>query len=251
MIVCDERNPRALALRESLLERLGPTWQPPDPVSLVLGGDGFLLHTVAARGTDRVFLPLNAGTLGFLMNDVRDLDLVARELEEGSWRVVPFPMVEAAIERMDGTATTASAVNDVYLERMTGQAARLSLSISGERVVDPLVADGLIFATALGSTAYAYSAGGQPMHPLLEVLQITPICPHRPKLPSVALPVNVEAEVWVDELDRRPVRVVVDGTAIDHVARVKVRLRRDAVRFAYLAHHDFTQQLLGKIVFPR
>jgi NAD+ kinase len=216
-----------------------------------MGGDGFMLRTVADHGTGRTWLPLNAGTLGFLMNDVGDLDLVARELSERSWRVIAFPMVEASIVKTDGTTSTESAVNDVYLERMTGQAARLQLRVSGVTVVEQLVADGLIFATALGSTAYAYSAGGQPMHPLLEVLQITPICPHRPKLPSVALPVNVVAEVAVEELDRRPVRVVVDGRAVDHVARVRVRLVRDAVRFAYLAHHDFTQQLLEKVVFPR
>lgn len=251
MIVCDERNPRARALRDALVERVGPGWTPPEPVSLVLGGDGFLLHTVADLGTERVWLPLNAGTLGFLMNDVGDLDVVARELEEANWRVIAFPMVEATVVHTDGSTTTARAVNDAYLERMTGQAARLRLRISGVTVVEQLVADGLIFATALGSTAYAYSAGGQPMHPLLEMLQITPICPHRPKLPSVALPANVVAEVEVDEVDRRPVRVVVDGRARDHVARVQVRLVRDAVRLAYLAHHDFTQQLLEKVVFPR
>jgi NAD+ kinase len=250
-MVTDDRNPRALALRDALVQRLGAGWLPPEPVSLVLGGDGFLLHTVAELGTGRTWLPLNAGTLGFLMNDVTDLDLVAQELLEGRWRVVPFPMVDAHVVRTDGTEVTVSAINDAYLERMTGQAARLLLRISGVTVVEQLVADGLIFATALGSTAYAYSAGGQPMHPLLEVLQITPICPHRPKLPSVALPADVVAEVEVVELDRRPVRLVVDGNAIDGVARVRVRLQRDAVRLAYLAHHDFTQQLLGKVVFPR
>jgi NAD+ kinase len=251
VIVCDERNPRARVLRDALLERLGLGWTPPEPVSLVLGGDGFLLHTVAELGTARTWLPLNAGTLGFLMNDVTDLDVVARELADGNWRVIAFPMVEASIVHTDGTSTTASAVNDVYLERMTGQAARLRVRVSGVTVVDQLVADGLIFATALGSTAYAFSAGGQPMHPLLEVLQITPICPHRPKLPSVALPVNVVASVEVEEQDRRPVRVVVDGRARDHVARVTVQLRPGAVRLAYLAHHDFTHQLLEKVVFPR
>jgi NAD+ kinase len=251
MIVCDDKNPRALALRDALLQRLGATWLPPEPVSLVLGGDGFLLRTVASRGTGRTWLPLNGGTLGFLMNDVGDLDLVARELRETNWRVIAFPMVEATIGMTDGTTRVESAVNDAYLERMTGQAARLKLRVSGVTVVENLVADGLIFATALGSTAYAYSAGGQPMHPLLEMLQITPICPHRPKLPSVALPVDVVAEVEVEEQDRRPVRVVVDGHAVDHVARLRVRLLRDAVRFAYLAHHDFTQQLLEKVVFPR
>jgi NAD+ kinase len=216
----------------------------------VLGGDGFLLHTVATHGTARVWLGLNAGTLGFLLNDATDLDAVARQLVEGRWRVHAFPMVEALVELADGSTRVERAVNDLYLERMTGQTARLRVRIDGHEVVERLVADGLILATALGSTAYAFSAGGEPLHPLLEVLQLTPICPHRPRLTSLALPDTSVVEVEVREHDHRPVRAVADGRAIDHVRRVRVRLERGAVSMAYLESHDFTGQMLKKILSP-
>lgn len=250
MIVCDERNPRARTLLAEIRRRLPEGWSPPEGVALVVGGDGFLLHTVAALGVDRAFLGLNAGNLGFLLNDASDLEGTAALLGAEKFRVYEFPMVEAHVTKADGTEVVERAVNDVYLERMTGQAVRLRLVVDGHEVVEQLVADGLIFATALGSTAYAYSAGGQPLHPLLRVLQVTPICPHRPKIPSVALPADASAEVEVTSHEFRPVRAVADGRAIDHVRRVRIHLAAAGVRLAYLEHHDFTGQMLRKIIQP-
>ena len=250
MIVCDERNPRARGLLRELRQRLPEEWTPPDDIVLVIGGDGFLLHTIAERGFDRPFLGLNAGNLGFLLNDASDPDSVASQLADAKWRILEFPLVEARITKADGTEIVERAVNDVYLERMTGQAARLRLVIDGHEVVEQLVADGIVFATALGSTAYAYSAGGQPLHPLLQVLQVTPICPHRPRLPSVGLPATARAEVEVLQHDFRRVRAVADGRAVEDVKRVSIRLVIPGVRLAYLEQHDFTGQMLWKIVHP-
>lgn len=250
MIVCDERNPRARAIRDTLRAQLPAGWAPPDDVAVVIGGDGFMLHTIAELGFGRTFLGINAGNLGFLLNDATDPEAVAAQLVEGRWRVQEFPLVEARIERADGTTQVERAVNDVYLERMTGQAARLRLVIDGYEVVEQLVADGIVFATALGSTAYAYSAGGQPLHPLLQVLQVTPICPHRPRLPAVGLPATARAEVEVRQHDFRRVRAVADGRAVEDVKRVSIGLVLPGVRLAYLEQHDFTGQMLWKIVHP-
>lgn len=250
MIVCDDRNPKAMALLAGLRARLGNEWQPAPDLAIVIGGDGFLLRTVATHGTDRAWLGLNAGNLGFLLNDAQDLDGVAARLDQGRYVVHSFPIVAAKVFCADGSEVVERAVNDVYLERMTGQAARLRLVIDGHAVVEQLVADGLIFATALGSTAYAYSAGGQPLHPLLRVLQVTPICAHLPRIPSVALPADARAEVEVLQHGWRPVRAVADGRALDHVLKVEVGLQEDGVKLAYLEGHDFTGRLLRKIVHP-
>lgn len=250
MIVCDERNPKAVALLDGLLKRLDADWQPPSEVAIVIGGDGFLLRTVALHGMSKAWLGLNAGHVGFLLNDATDLDGVADALREGRLEFHEFPLVHATITLVDGTVLEERAINDVYLERMTGQAARLRLAVDGTEVVEQLVADGLIFATALGSTAYAYSAGGQPLHPLLKVLQITPICPHQPRLPSVALPDTAVAEVEVQQYGWRPVRAVADGRAIDSVRHLRVSLQGRGVRLVYLDSHDFTRRMLRKIVRP-
>jgi NAD+ kinase len=249
VIVVDERNPRAVAMRSALATRLGADWEPPPEIGLVIGGDGFLLRTVSQLGVSRVWLGLNAGHLGFLLNDAEDIDRVASALAEARYRIWSFPRVIADVTLSDGTPIQEQAINDVYLERMTGQAGRMSLSVDGHPVVDQLVADGLIFATALGSTAYAYSAGGQPFHPLLPVLQVTPICPHQPRLPSMALPVTATARVEVQQYGWRPMRAVADGRAIDGVREVQIHLELDGVRLAYLEGHDFTARMLRKLVF--
>ncbi len=251
MIVADPYNPKALAMAETFTELLGDRVVP-EPLCVVLGGDGFMLKTVAEHGLDRIYFGVNAGHLGFLLNDAVVDEGVVEAVLAGRWQVHRFPLVEARVECADGSTKVLRAVNDVYLERSSGQAARLDLSINGQQVVEGLVSDGLIFATALGSTAYAYSAGGNPIHPALELLQITPICPHRPRLTPFVLPPTAVATVEVKHHEWRPVRAVADGRACPDVVRVEVGLAPGVgVRLAYLQPHDFTQEMLSKIVQPR
>ncbi|MCB9664915.1 MAG: NAD(+)/NADH kinase [Alphaproteobacteria bacterium] len=248
MIVADARNPAALALREELVRRLGE--QGVDGLVLVVGGDGFLLHTVAERGTEATYMGLNAGRIGFLMNDVDSLDDVVARLKTGAWRTWTFPLLRADLTLDDGTTQTVHAVNDVALERSTGQTAHLALQIDGRAVVDTLVADGIIFATALGSTAYAFSAGGPACHPSLPAFVVTPVAPHHPRLSSFLLPADATARVEVLASHRRPVRAVTDGQTLDHVLAAELRLDDRQVRFAWLEGHDFTSTMVTKILRP-
>ena len=250
MIVVDPRNDRARQLKEAVFTHLPQSWTPPDGVVVVFGGDGFMLRTVDELGFDRRYLGLNAGQLGFLLNDLADPRATAAALAGGHWRAHAFPLIEAELHLTDGSTMTTQAINDIYLERMTGQAARLQLSVSGYVVVERLVADGLIFASALGSTAYSLSAGGQPLHPTLRAMQVTPICPHRPRLNSFVLPPSDRAQVDVQQHTRRPVRAVADGRAIDHVLHMTVGLSETSVSLCYLDGHDFTGQMLRKIIHP-
>lgn len=263
MILADERNELARAVREALQARLPRGWAPPD-LRIVVGGDGFLLHTVAANGFDHIYFGINAGHLGFLLNDVGlygkapdgdvrdgDFDGLAHALLTGRWREYRFPLLCAEIELVGGARTTQLAINDVYLERSTGQTANLGLTIDGTVVEQKLTADGLIFATALGSTAYSFSAGGTPMHPSLSLLLVTPICSHRPRLPPFAIPASSRAQVHVQVPARRPVRAVVDGRSFENVERVTITLAAEpSVRLAYLDTHDFTRQMVRKIMNP-
>ncbi len=250
MIVCDERNPRARTMRDGLLERLPEGWHAPEGIVVVIGGDGFLLRTIAEHGRDFAYLGLNAGHVGFLLNDGSDVAKVAEALVAGHYRAHTFPLLEARLTLSGGEERVCRAVNDVYLERMTGQAARLTLTINGILAVEGLVADGLIFATALGSTAYNFSAGGLPAHPALRALQITPICPHQPRLTPFALPSTARAAVEVVHHEWRPVRAVTDGREVDNVVAMRVGLSDRNVHLCYLDDHDFMRQMLSKVLRP-
>lgn len=249
MLVIDSRNPEAVRLGALLSEFLTDSDLASAP-HIVVGGDGFLLRTAAAGDYTGAYLGLNTGNLGFLLNDVADVQATARAVSAGDYAVHAFPLLRTQLQLEDGEARTEWAMNEAYLERATGQAARLSLSVDGHMVVENLVADGLIVSTALGSTAYSFSAGGSPAHPRLHLLKVTPICPHLPRLTPFDLPADALVEVDVLFSQRRPVRGVVDGRATEAVRKVRVERSDRSVELAYFSDHHFTAHLLNKIVIP-
>jgi len=249
MIVTDARNPAALQLFTALLERM-PNGVPGEDLVVVVGGDGFLLRTVAENGYGATYLGLNAGHLGFLLNDVENWDAVVEQIESHNYHTGVFPLLRAEMTRDDGSTVVDRAINDVYLERATSQTTRLQVSIDNHIVVRQLVADGIVFSTALGSTAYTFSAGGPACHPTMRTLVVTPICPHLPRLPPFALPATARARVDVHDGEKRPVRAVADGRSVENVRRVDLGYDGAEVRLAYLKNHDFTYRMVQKILHP-
>lgn len=247
MILVDPRNPEAQEMGERLAADLP---EGVDDLALVLGGDGWMLHCVREHGLDQTYLGLNAGRIGFLLNDVRAWDHVVDKLQRRAFQVYALPVLDVDWTGEDGAVHHTFAVNDVALERSTGQTAHLRLSIDGREVVETLVADGLVFATALGSTAYTFSAGGPACHPTLELLAVTAICAHHPRLSPFVLPAGASAVVEVQAAWRRPVRVVPDGQAFDQVVRAEVGLSGSRVRLAWLEGHDLTARMVTKILHP-
>ena len=249
MILADPRNPKATALEATLREHLPEGWDP--GVNLVLGGDGYMLRALAAQGLDRPFLGLNCGHLGFLMNDLQwPVEELVRRLVDGRWRTWRFPLLEGIITRSDGEVVTERAMNDIYLQRASGHAARLRLTVNGRELVDSLGCDGIIVATALGSTAYSFSAGGTPLHPAVEAMLVTPIAPHRPRLSPVALPATARVVIEVMASDRRPVSAMADGRHVASVERVEVAYGDAEVELAWFEDHAFTAHLIDKILKP-
>ena len=143
-----------------------------------------------------------------------------------------------------------AAVNDIYLERMSGQTAHLRLEIDGISVVDRLVCDGLVASTALGSTAYHFSSSGHACHPAVRAIHLTPICAHAPRLAPLTLPPDCEIHVEVLYSDKRPVRAVSDGVDHGQVRSLTVKHDPQGIRLAFLQGHAFTGALFSKILTP-
>ncbi len=247
MILVDPYNRQASELAERLQADL-PAAENLD-VDLVIGGDGFMLKTLA-EDSDRVCLGLNAGRIGFLMNDTDAWDRVIDRLQRRAWTVYEFPTLQAELTLANSEQVVLRAVNDVAIERSTGQTAHLALDIDTRRVVERLVADGLVVSTALGSTAYTFSAGGPAVHPTLPLLAITAICPHHPRLAPFVLPEDSTVRIAVHDSHRRPVRVVADGRTTDDVLRAVIGIAPERVRLAWLEGHDHTARIVAKILRP-
>lgn len=222
-------------------------------VCLVLGGDGTMLRAIHAHGTLHSYLGINCGYLGFLMNDMAgDPDVVARNiaavLEAEAYVTHGFPRLQMRAITPDGDEIEGVAVNDVYVERQSGQTVHLRVTVDGVEAVHRMVCDGLIAATPLGSTAYSFSAGGAAAHPLVRATQLTAICPHTPRLAPLVLPHSSRIQIHVLDATHRPARCVIDGQPFGNVEQVDVRGAEVSVRLCFLDGHDFTRTLFAKLI---
>ena len=137
---------------------------------IVLGGDGTFLHA-AHEFPDTPLLGLNFGGLGYLASvGERDFTPALAKLAGGRYRISERRMIE-----VNGKF---AALNDIVITReMSGHSARLDLAADGRHVTS-YMADGLIFATPTGSTAYSLAAGGPVLMPDSDSFVVTPLNPH-------------------------------------------------------------------------
>lgn len=147
---------------------------------IVLGGDGTILRV--ARELDGCETPIfgvNMGNLGFLTSvRAENLRDALPEILRGEYQLSERQMLQTGLVRDGKTLETHRALNDVVISRGAfSRVVELQLSIDGEMLTE-YVCDGMIFATATGSTAYSLSAGGPILVPTARALIITPICPH-------------------------------------------------------------------------
>lgn len=154
--------------------------QPQLDCVIVLGGDGTLLQTARELADPGVpVLGVNFGQLGFLTEiEIGEIIPALEKLLAGEYSIDERMMLEAVVYRKGQLVESSIVLNDVVMAK--GAFARL---ISLELFIDDdpvgvYPADGLIVATPTGSTAYSLSAGGPIVPPSLEVMLITPICPH-------------------------------------------------------------------------
>ncbi|MGE4553372.1 MAG: NAD(+)/NADH kinase [Desulfovibrionaceae bacterium] len=184
----------------------------PFDLVLVLGGDGTYI-SVARRlyALQIPILGLNLGRVGFLADLPRERwpelldDLLARGVRARRLRMLAYRLL-----RGGGQAARGVAVNDVVIGRgRLARLVRLELRLDG-RSLGVLRADGVIVSTPTGSTAYSISAGGPIVHPQVNALCVTPICPFLSGYHPLVLPDDRTVTVRVIEA-RGEVTLTEDG----------------------------------------
>lgn len=180
---------------------------------VVLGGDGTLLATARiAAPAGQPMLSVQLGGFGFLAECQPEQ---ARECVErlltGDYRVAERVMLRVAIEGPGRVARSFIALNDAVVAKGTlARLLHLRAFVDGHYVA-AYAADGLIVSTPTGSTAYSLSAGGPLAHPDVDVLMLTPICPHGLTLRPLVLPGESVVKLMVENVENSEVVVTVDG----------------------------------------
>ena len=223
------------ALQE-LRHRYG-TIEPQDADVIVpLGGDGFMLETVHRFvETGLPIFGMHRGSVGFLMNSYR-LDGLDERLAVAQ-PVVLYPL-EMIASQENGASQRGIAFNEVSLLRESRQTAKLRVSVDGVVRLEELMADGILLATPVGSTAYNLSAHG-PIIPLgAAILALTPISAFRPRRwRGAILPHGARVRIDMLETDKRPVSAVADFTEVRDVVAVEIHENRD-IAMTLLFDHE-------------
>jgi len=211
---------------------------PPGEAELIvaLGGDGFMLEVLHKHMQRRVpIYGMHRGSVGFLMNGYSPDGLEERLEHVEPVRVHPLEMT--ARDR-SGNAHSALAINEVSLLRETRQTAKLGVKVDNRIQIDELMADGILVATPVGSTAYNLSAHG-PIIPLgAGILALTPISAFRPRRwRGALLPHTALVHFDILEAEKRPVSATADFTEVRNVAAVTVRERRE-IELTMLFDHE-------------
>ena len=217
-------------------------------VIVPLGGDGFMLETLhrfLSRGVP--IYGMHRGSVGFLMNAYRPVGLYERL--DAAQPVVLHPLEMTARDERGGHHL-ALAFNEVSLLRESRQAAKLRVSVDGVVRIEELMADGILVATPVGSTAYNLSAHG-PIIPLgAAVLALTPISAFRPRRwRGALLPHEARVEIQALETDKRPVSAVADFSEARDVETVEIRENREIAMTLLFDHEANLEERVFKEQF--
>lgn len=238
---------------------------------VVLGGDGTLLG-IARAIKDDFDVPLfgiNIGNLGFLSSvDISNIDYALTKIQLGEYKVVERMMLDCHAESLntieynnsanimieesydDPKNENFKALNDVVLSRGTlSRMVKFKIFVDG-KMYSIFRGDGLIIATPTGSTAYSFSAGGPFIYPDLELITITPICPHTKSMQTIVLNGNSEIEIFAENEEEK-IYLTVDGQKaieVNQKKSVKIKRHKKNLKVLLFDNYDYFKVLRNKIL---
>jgi NAD+ kinase len=223
---------------------------------IAIGGDGTMLYAARLVATSDVpLLGINRGRLGFL-TDVSPDDMLERldEVLAGRFSEDRRTLLEARLQPKGGAEAVLTALNDVVVQKWeTGRMLDFETWIDG-RYVNTHGSDGLIVASATGSTAYALSCGGPIIQPDLGVFVMVPICPHTLSDRPLVVPSGAQVEVRLLERADTRAQVMCDGGVLGELRPTDRLLVGASKRHITLLHppgYDYYRLLRSKLHWGR
>jgi NAD kinase len=245
LFVADQHRPEAVALAE----RLRSQYDSRNPNLIVtLGGDGTLLHAIQQYWHLRLpFFPIHFGTYGYLLNDVKEE--VDDRFFHRAFTTLRSPMLHIDGRGSDGTVHERLAFNDAWLQIEMGKTGWFEVSVNGVTRFPRLMADGILVATAAGSTAYARAMGAKPIPIGTDLLILAGSNvfdpPHWRNGANLPLGSIIELRN-ADASGYRKAYGFADGKALGEVTSLTVRTSRIAApEIAYLRYDEIAEKVIA------
>ena len=224
---------------------------PETELIISIGGDGSFLQTVHDFEFPEVpILGINIGNLGFLSSiEIQDLDEALNKIKNGQYHIQNRILLECKSDD-ESKDINSKALNDVVIARGTlSRMAKFEVYID-KKLYYTFKGDGLIVSTPTGSTAYSFSAGGPFVYPDVEVITLTPICPHTRGMQPIVLKssseILIKAENYNGEIyltfDGQEARKIKDNTSII------IKKAKDVAKILLFDNYDYFNVLRKKIL---
>jgi NAD+ kinase len=243
LVVSDPGNPEA----QRIATDFGPSNEKDPNLIIVIGGDGAMLRAIRRYWRRRIpFYGINAGHLGFLLNQNSQAPLMHRELV-----VWHLPLLWVQVETADGKEQGEIAFNDAWVERATGQASWIRVEVNGQERIPQLVGDAALVSTAAGSASYARAMGAPALPFNTPTLLLTGSNVLKPfGWKSAALPLDTSIKFTTLDAVKRPLNGFIDGVSLGSVHGITVRVSNIAsVELAFDPEYDPAEKL-AHIQFP-
>ena len=233
----------------------GVLFEPFDDVDVIvsIGGDGTFLSVISEyRELHKPFVGVNKGSIGFL-TEVSEYNIEAAfdRIIEGRYSIMKRIQLKAELfDRYGKLKNEDICLNDVSVLRgAQPHITKLTLFIDDERV-EKFYGDGIVVSTPTGSTAYTLAAGGPLVMPKLDVIMITPLCPHSLQNMSYVISPDSVVEIQLGTFETVPL-ICPDGREFPNIEEgdvLKIRKYSEPVDTISLNMTGFFQNIKRKIV---
>ena len=223
---------------------------------VTIGGDGTIIHGAKyAIYYQLPILGINIGRVGFLAQvDIDDLTPLER-LIRGEYTLENRMLLKGVLHRANGSEIHFTGLNDIVFSRVEKEH-MVDIDVEcGGRSVGSYRADGLIFSTPTGSTAYSLSAGGPVVDPAFDAIILTPICPQSLFSRSVVFAADKKLSIhtrFINYSDEAEIRA--DGCKVaTFTSQDWVEIARSEKPATFVSFNDrnFYEVLMDKIAFRR
>ena len=218
---------------------------------VALGGDGTILN--AAKGAAKFSVPvmgINIGHLGFLSQAEKE-EPVFDDVFSGNYDIIESMMLKVSVCRDDEEIESFISFNDAVIRGADSKMVTLRTSVDGT-VMSEYIADGVIFSTPTGSTAYSMSAGGPVIHPSLSCILAVPVCPHSLTVRSIVLPADSRIKAEALPPYRCEAVLTVDGKKVRVLARdesVVIQTSNVHTKLLRIRNRNFFDSIREKLNF--